>query len=218
MNKETDVSTMNDPHVLDLDHSVGERLPLDVYDADFDRRDSEVTGRASWKFERLQHFRELDNESWDALDRGDWDESLRLLEGMREGLADAIRGEMSRGNPFHRVRVVAEPLTPYLQWELHGLRLQAECGRPTRVVRDEVIHPLEGERPLPEVVVLGGRTLYEVVYTEEGLLDSAVRFTDPEVVQRWEAFIEQLYKGGEDVVSYTDRYVFRLPPPRLAVD
>ncbi|MFC4563697.1 DUF6879 family protein [Nocardiopsis mangrovi] len=209
---------MNDPRALELDHSIGERLPLDDYDVDFDRRDSAVTGRASWKFERLQHFRELDNESWDAFDRGDWDESLRLMEEMRDGLSEVIDAEKSRGNPFYRVRVVTEPLTPYLQWELHGLRLQAECGRPTRVIRDDVIRPLENERLLPEVVVLGGQTLYEVVYSESALLDGAVRFTDPEIVQRWEAFIEKLYKGGEDVISYTDRYVSHLPPPRAAVD
>src|SRR5690606_32804702 len=114
-------------------------------------------------------------------------------ENRRGALAEAVTEEEGRGNPFHRVRVVKEPLTPYLQWELRYLRLQAECGRPVRVLGHEAVLPLEPAGLLPEVVVLGGRVLYQVVYTDEGLSDGAIRFTDPEIVRRWEGFIEELY-------------------------
>jgi hypothetical protein len=63
--------------------------------------------------------------------------------------------------------------------------------------------------------VVGGQTLYEVVYTDEGVPNGAVRYADPRLVESWERFIRDLYGGGEDVVSYVDRYVARLPPPRL---
>ncbi|PSK89637.1 hypothetical protein CLV63_12531 [Murinocardiopsis flavida] len=66
---------------------------------------------------------------------------------------------------------------------------------------------------MPEVVVLGGRTLYEVVYTESGVLDGGIRFTDSDLAKRWESFIKDLFVAGEDVISYTDRRVVELPAP-----
>lgn len=205
---------MHDRDALTLDAARGERLTRDAYRRDFAQRDRDVVGRSSWKFERLQHFLELNNPSWEAFRRGAWDESLALLEGRREGLLKSVQEDLERGNPFYRVRVVQEPVTPYLQWELHSLRVQAQCGRPVRVVRAEAVSPLETAVILPEVVVLGGQTLYEVLYTAEGTLDGGVRFTDTGLAQRWEHFIQGLYQAGEDVADYVDRYVTHLPPPR----
>ncbi|MGP3966630.1 DUF6879 family protein [Streptomyces sp. 6N223] len=201
---------------LCLDRSRGERLNQEDYDRDFWERESAIRDRGSWKFERLQHFEEQNDPSRDALGRGEWEESLRLLEAERDDLLAMVRAEEARGAPFHRVRVVEEPPTPYLQWELHALRVQAECGMGVRVVDAGKVRPLEADGLLPEVVVLGGQTLYEVVYTDTGVLDGAVRFTEPRLVESWERFIRDLYEGGEDVISYVDRYVAQLPPPRLA--
>jgi len=205
---------MHDRDALLLDAARGERLTRDAYRRDFAQRDRDVVGRSSWKFERRQHFLELSNPSWEAFRRGAWEESLALLEGRREGLLKSVQEDLERGNPFYRVRVVQEPVTPYLQWELHSLRVQAQCGRPVRVVQAEAVSPLETAVILPEVVVLGGQTLYEVLYTAEGTLDGGVRFTDTRLAQHWEGFIQELYQEGEDVIDYVDRYVAHLPPPR----
>lgn len=205
---------MHDRDALTMDAARGERLTRDAYRRDFAQRDRDVVGRSSWKFERRQHFLELSNPSWEAFRQGAWDESLALLEGRREGLLKSVQEDLERGNPFYRVRVVQEPVTPYLQWELHSLQVQAQCGRPVRVVQAEAVSPLETPGILPEVVVLGGQTLYEVLYTAEGTLDGGVRFTDTRLAQHWEGFIQELYHEGEDVIDYVDRYVAHLPPPR----
>ncbi|MFW5420899.1 hypothetical protein J0910_30215 [Nocardiopsis sp. CNT-189] len=204
---------MTDPAALRLDPSRGVRLAHREYKEEFRRHDSEVRDHKSWKLERRQHFLEPNDPSWEAFHRGEWEESLRLLEDRRGALSEAVADEEERGNPFHRVRIVKEPLTPYLRWELRYLRLQAECGRPVRVLGHEAVLPLEPAGPLPEAVVLGGRILYQVVYSDEGLSDGAIRFTDPEIVQRWEGLIGELYSSGEDVVSYTDRHMPGLSPP-----
>ncbi|RKN09687.1 DUF6879 family protein [Streptomyces radicis] len=206
---------MLDLTVPSLDLSQGERLISPDYKADFRRQDAEIRGRSSWKLERLQHFEERNDPSRDALRRGDWDAALRLLEEEREGLLESTRQDEERDNPFHRVRVVEEPLTAYVQWELHALRIQAECGRPIRVVDAREVAALEAEGPLPEVVILGGETLYRVHYTHEGVPDGATRFTDRDTIAPWEALIEALYAGGEDVIPYVQRRVEPLPPPRL---
>ena len=73
---------------------------------------------------------------------------------------------------------------------------------------------LEITGPLPEVVVVGGRVLYQVVYTEAGVLDGAIRFTDTELTNRWERFIKELYEAGEDLLPYFERRVAHLSPPQ----
>lgn len=193
----------------------GVRLAHAAYHQDFRQRDAEIRGRHSWKLERRQHFEELNDPSREALRRGDWDESLRLLEAERPDLLKSGEKDRRHGTVFHRVRVVEEPLTPYIQWELHALRIQAECGRNVRVVAADRVRPLETSGLLPELVVLGGTTMYNVIYTEEGVPDGAVRFTDPDIVRPWESLIQDLHTGGEDITSYVDRVVAPLPPPLL---
>lgn len=127
---------------------------LDAYRSDFRQRDAAVTDRDSWKFERRQDFQEQASPSWDAFRRGEWAEALRLMGDRREHWRRLAREDRERRSAFHRVRVVEEPLTPYLQWELHALRVQGESGMPVRVVDGAGLRHLEATAaPLPEVVV-----------------------------------------------------------------
>lgn len=193
----------------------GERLTREDYGHDFRTRDAAIRNHDSWKLERRQHFEELGNESWAAVRRGDWAEALRLLdtEQRRNALTEIYQDDERRRSIFHRVRVAEKPLTPYMQWELHSQRVRAECGERIRVVSADQVAESESEGLLPEVVVLGGSTLYQVVYSETGVPDGAVRHTDAELVGRWENYIRALYDIGEDVRAYVRREVVHLPPP-----
>jgi hypothetical protein len=200
--------------LLSFERSQGVRLSLEEYQDDFRQRELEIRNHDSWKFERRQDFQELYSMSWRAMRRGDWDGALKLMEDRQGELRKTVLEDLKeRGTTFHRVRVVEEPLTPYVQWELHSLRVRAQCGEPCRVVGTETIRDLESADPLPEVVVLGGRTFYEVVYNEDGFLDGGVRFTSPDLIEAWESFVKELYDSGQDVISYVDEYVAKLPPP-----
>ncbi|WP_049566775.1 DUF6879 family protein [Streptomyces sp. SBT349] len=207
---------MRETYRLALDTAPGERLGLPHYREEFAERHHHVRARDSWKFERRQHFVELNSPSYDAFRAGRWEESLLLMDNRRESLRDAMRERREQGTVFHRVRVVEEPLTPYLQWELRSLGVQAECGAAIRVVPGERVRRFEQSGELPEVVALGGQTLYHVLYTPEGVAEGAIRVGDPELLGQWEAFIADLYADGEDVTSYVDRYVAGLPPPQVA--
>ncbi len=198
-----------------LPEELGERLGPREYGEDFWERFEALRDVDSWKLERLQHFEE-DSPSRDALRRGDWDEALRLIEARREDLRQAGERDERRGVAFHRVRVVEEPLTPYLQWELHSLRQRAEFGRRIRVLPAKDVAAAENDKLLPELVVLGGRTLYRVLYTPAGVPDGAVRFTEPEIIEPWVGFVKQAYAAGEDIRDYFARVVARLPPPPAA--
>ncbi|MFS7873080.1 DUF6879 family protein, partial [Streptomyces asiaticus] len=148
--------------------------------------------------------------------RGDWEEALRLLADRRDTLAATAEEDERRGYAFHRVRVVERPLTPYVQWELHSQRQRAEYGQRIRIVPAEQVAASEDTGPLPEVVVLGGHTLFQVLYTEAGVANGAIRYTDRDLVERWENYIKALYAVGEEVISYFDREVAHLDPPTLS--
>ncbi|WP_330173543.1 hypothetical protein OG875_08110 [Streptomyces sp. NBC_01498] len=204
---------MSEPHVPVLLPEQGERLVREEYRADFRERSAALRHVNSWKLERRQHFEEQGSPSRDALRRGEWEESLRLMRERGDSLAAAARQEAARGHVFHRVRVVEAPLTPYVQWELHSLRQQAGFGTRVRVVSAESVAAAEGPRPLPEVVILGGRTLFNVLYSGTGHPQGAIRFTRPDVVAAWEHFVASLYASGEDIASYFARSVAHLPAP-----
>ncbi|MDT3395827.1 hypothetical protein RKE29_04070 [Streptomyces sp. B1866] len=191
----------------------GEVLDLDTYQRDFEERQWAIDGQDSWKLERQQTFKEPGFDSWEAFARGDWDKALSLIEDERDYLREFSREVERHRVTLYRVRVVEEPVTPYLQWELWLLRLREQCGELIRVVGPEHVRDLERGEPLPELLTLGDRTLYKILYTDQGILDGAVRFTDARTVARCAELTRELYEAGEDLSSYFDRKVAHLPPP-----
>lgn len=194
-----------------FDLFAAERLERPDYRADFRQRGVEADGFGSWKLERQQHFQEPAGEvSWEAFVRGDWDEAMRLLEAERANTVSEFAGKP----PFHRIRVVEWPLVPYLHWELCLLRIRAECGELIRIVGPEQVKPFEDDGPLPELVNVGSETLYRVIYNDSAAPDGALRIIDAGTVARYIAFMKRLWAQGEDLLSFFDREVAPLEPPR----
>ena len=99
----------------------GVRLSRAEYGEDFGQRYAALRDVDCWKLERRQHFEEQGDASREALRRGDWPQALRLLDDRRDALRAEAADDERQGVTFHRVRVVEEPLSSYLQWELHVL-------------------------------------------------------------------------------------------------
>ncbi|MFF9477699.1 DUF6879 family protein [Streptomyces sp. NPDC014733] len=192
------------------------RLTRPEYHREFREHRKEIRNSNSWKLERLQHFEETNDESREALRKGDWPESLRLFEAERDATCQQAREQESRGALLHRIRIVEEPLTPYVQWELHWLHMRAECGHPVRVLPASAVASVESDGLLPELTLPGNRVLFRVIYTESGRPDGAIRFTDPHLVQEWAAYLEKLYAAAESMQTYFDRVVAPLAPPPAA--
>jgi uncharacterized protein DUF6879 len=209
---------MPDRHPPRLDPAEGKRLAHAEYHRDFDEFYPRIYERDSWKLERRQDFEEWNNPSWEAVRRGEWDQALGLLEDQREGLRKSVERDRRQRTVFRRVRVVEKPFIPYIQWELHSLRIRAECREVVRVVDAASVTALEPDGPLPEMVLLGGQRLYNVVYTGTGFADGAILFTDPDIVSGWEYFVRTLFDGGEDIAAYVEREVAHLPPPQVAAE
>jgi hypothetical protein len=202
------------PDPLDGWDAGGTHLSLEDYRADFRATESTIAGQDSWKLERRQHFRQPGSASWEAFARGQWTEALRLIEARRESLMEFGAETAERATSLYRLRVVAEPITPYLQWELHSLKLRAECGEIVRVLSAEAVRQLESNGELPEVVTLGTSTAYRILYDVDGVLSGGVKVTDPQAVGRATRLIRRLYGEAEDLAAFFDRAVAPLPPPR----
>ncbi|WP_406062901.1 DUF6879 family protein [Micromonospora sp. NBC_00860] len=191
----------------------GELLALDDYWTDFEQRFWKTGPPGFWKLERQQTFKEPQDEGWQAFAAGRWEESLRILDARRPEFGDYYRRIADSGFATRRLRVVQEPLTPYLQWELHVLRLRHEYGGLTRVVAPNQVVAAEADGQLPEIYTLGTDVMYEAIYDADGVLEAARRWRNPDVVTRCQEFIESLYNDGEPLDEFFARAVAPLEPP-----
>ncbi|MGM9467518.1 DUF6879 family protein [Streptomyces murinus] len=193
-------------------HGVSERLDRPTYHADFWRvRASGI--RHMNKLERGQEFKERGFASWEAFAAGEWDRALSLVREKREGYEQQFREAARLGILERRLRVVEFPVTPYVQWELHVLRMRVELGDHIKVLDARKISDIEQDRPVPEVVILGEVAMYEVVYDDDGNAAGANRFTDPALIRETSAGFEALYERGDDFHDFFDREIAPLAPP-----
>lgn len=194
-----------------LGDAVGERLELTDYYADFQRNFR--LAREFWKLERGQVFAEPGDASWVAFDAGDWDESMRLLEARRGDLESYHRENAVTGTLTRRIRIVSLPVTPYVQWELHLLRVRDESGGPIRILPASAVASLEDGGSLPDIYTMDSTVMYQAVYDEHGVLEHALRYCDGALVRHCRDFIEDLYSRGEPIGSFYEREIAQLPPP-----
>lgn len=188
-------------------------LGLAEYWPEFERRFWATAEPGFWKLERQQTFQEPDEPSWRAFAAGDWEECLRLVEAKREEIRDYFRRVAAAGFINRRVRIVDRPISPYLQWELHVLRIRHEYGGLVRVLEPAQVAEFERHGPLPEIYTLGREVKYEAVYDDQGVLASANRFTDRALIDRCQRFIAELYGRGEPLDAFFAREVAPLGAP-----
>lgn len=201
-----------------LAHAAGDRLELDAYLEDFDKHfwKAGSSDEASfWKFERQQSFKEPGVESWEAFSRGEWGTALALIADQRGHYERYFRKIADHGFSLHRVRVVEEPVTPYLQWELHLLRLKEKCGEDTRIAKVSDISSLEFGARLPEIAIIGSSALYEIVYDDDGTLAGGIRYTDDALISACRKLIRGVHRSGERLETFFTRCVAALPPPAV---
>ncbi|MFI7616650.1 DUF6879 family protein [Nonomuraea terrae] len=177
-------------------------LSADEYLGDFWPNFRKIDG-VFWRLERVQGF----HESRIARRESDWDRSAKLVDGVRP----------VRPFPCRRIRVVEQPVTPYLQWEMHVLALRRTTAEQVRVLDAAEVLDLEGSRRLPELVVLGTTVMYEVTYDSGGAHSGARRIDDPEVIDACCGELDKLFAVGEDLRAYYEREIVPLPAPRTLV-
>ncbi len=122
------------------------RLDLDEFGAAFVGAWSQLRSRFL-KLECWQRYRESEaNQSQTAYGRGDIDTAQELLRCEAEADRLLYEDVHDRCIEYARVRLVQEPLTPYLEYELLSYRIRVELGENIEVVRCDTGTRLPDER------------------------------------------------------------------------
>jgi hypothetical protein len=190
-------------------------MTLDEYLNDFQQRFWSTDASGCWKIERQQEFAEPGEDSWEAFARGEWNLALRLMNDRRSGFTEYYKRIRKGGFDVRRVRVVQEPISPYLIWELNVLHIRHQCGANIRVVDAEQVQPYEENGTLPEIFTLGRSTAYQVLYDDDGVAEGAVRTDDRDVVKQWTDLANSLYADGQEMNIYFQRKVQGKIPPNV---
>jgi hypothetical protein len=191
----------------------GTRLDRNAYHGQMREEAARVNGTA-WKLERSQFFTEAaDDPAWQAFKSGDWSKSLDIFEDERDSLAAEAAKYARQGSEFRRLRVVESPVSAYVQWEMYSLKIIDETGMPVRILAADAVRDLEYDLPLPEVVILGTRVMYEVCYDDRWAARGARRIDDPAVINQAVAEIAELWHRAEPLSAYFKREIAPLPPP-----
>jgi hypothetical protein len=193
-------------------HIPGETLDLDTYMQEF-RANWDHIEDFFWKLERIQSFREPGFPSWEAWVAGSWDKALALLRERQPTVIEEFQQDAARGIEFRRVRIIEYPISPYLQWEMHAYKFRVQAGERLRVLEASRLGDLEADGPLAEVVILGTKVLYEVVYDDTNAPHSGRRIIDPIVIRACRAQMASLWEQAEDFLPFFEREIAPLPPP-----
>lgn len=120
----------------------------------------------------------------------------RFLAGQHDGGADIgvtepwlerVRASVAAGKRFERVRVVPEPLTDYLRFELRACQFNVTAGEDIRY-----LHQAEASRldlPSHDFWVFDSATLVLLYFANDDRLLGAQAITDPDTVAVHEAWI-----------------------------
>lgn len=193
---------------------VATRLDRPRYHEEFYRTLRSGIGHVN-KLERGQNFKERGFASWEAFAAGHWDTALSLIDERRDAYLRQVEELDRLGILQRRLRVIEFPVTPYVQWEMHVLRARVEAGDKIRLLDARTITDLEKHRQVPEVVILGDATMFEVLYDADGNAAGANHYTDPELVAETSAGFDELYAQAEEFVGFFERDIAALPPPTV---
>ncbi|NMO55138.1 hypothetical protein HH310_28625 [Actinoplanes sp. TBRC 11911] len=182
-------------------------LPLDDYIEDFTTVSANLVGDI-WKSERAQHFQEPGNRSWEAYIAGRWEEALQASTSELTELKQYFSQLERRGTQFYRIRVVELPLSSYLRWELHILRVRLLAGERIRIAPPPITDRAEQQYGMiPELVLLGDTAGYIVDYSDDGVAKGAAKFDDPLLIGRCRAALAEMYEHSEEFEQFFAREV-----------
>ncbi|ATE57146.1 MULTISPECIES: DUF6879 family protein [Actinosynnema] len=184
----------------------GVPLTLDEYVDGFERHHGVEGVGELWKIERTQVFQEEGNASCAAFLAGDRARSLALIAERLPQLEQQHRAATAHGMVVGRVRVVEEPLDPYVLWELTSQVQRAALGEQIKVVDAADLAGLEAGGPLPDLVGFDDAVVYFIHYTPDGVPTGATAATDHQVAH-WRQVYRSLHDAAEPVADYHARRV-----------
>lgn len=158
-----------------------QRLDLDEFGSRFVDAWSRMQSRFL-KLECWQAYQErATNKSQAAFNKGEVDRAWDLLRREAEADRPLYEDVQARGVDYARIRLVQEPLTPYLEYELTAYRIRAEMGENIEVVRCGREFTLPNEDHF-DFLLFDRHTALIHDYGDEGLQSGGWLSTDTDVI------------------------------------
>lgn len=164
------------------------------------------------KIEFGQTFAEPGNPSWEAFDRGDWDQALALMGQRSDEGKQYFEGLAKKEKQALRVRIVEEPFSDYLIWELNVLRYNEQLGEVVRVVSMNDARRLVAPDFLADFVTLDDAVAYRVLYGANGRNVGAERSTNRSSILSVCNAFDCLFDKGEPLGEFFAREIATLKP------
>lgn len=167
------------------------RLSPEDFRREFRDASRRVTGRV-YKLERRQTFQEPGNPSWEAFAAGDMRRALDLIDENRAAQRDFKKIFDDRDAHFYRLRIIEDPLSSYLKWELAHFRLNAEEGEKIYIVNQAMVADLDLRYRLDDYTIFDRSLAFFLNYSDDGLFLHADLVSDRTVIAELVALSEEV--------------------------
>jgi hypothetical protein len=124
---------------------------------------------------------------------------------------EPVTAATTAGIRFERVRVVPEPLTPYLRLEVRWNRYNAEAGEDIRYLPRCRANELD--LPAQDFWVFDGERVALMYFTADDRLLGVEVLTDPDLVASHEAWIDRAWTTATPYADYLAANPAREQPP-----
>jgi len=118
----------------------------------------------------------------------------------RDSWLSRVRAATAAGKRYERVRVVPEPLTDYLRFELRGMRYNAEVGEDIRYLDRGQANVLD--LPAHDFWVFDGSRLLLMYFSADDRHLGSELVTDPDMVERHERWFQQAFAQATPYAHY----------------
>lgn len=178
----------------------------------------EITDRADFdalfrQFERIALRWEAQGEY--TLQDAELEPWRRWHEGHRDGFdwlrpwLDTVRNATCTGRRIARVRMLTQPLTDYLRWQLDVTPANLSAGEDIQVISEATARELA--LPEHDFWVFDDRRVVVLRFDELGLA-GAETLTDPEIVERHCRWLDIAFAHAQPFHQYRDSPVFERGP------
>jgi hypothetical protein len=159
------------------------------------------------KIEYGQSFSQPGNKSWEAFNHGDWQLALKLQDDLSKEADRYFKSLKRVAPPGRRVRIVVEPFSDYLIWELNIFRRNERLGEVIRVIKFPEAVELVARDFIDDYVAIDNTVAYRVLYDHNGLNIGAEKSLNPETVNGAVDAFEALFKNAEPFQEFFSREV-----------
>jgi hypothetical protein len=131
------------------------------------------------KLETRQVYREPGNISFDSLEKGDFDEAVKLISEARKGDVELYQSLASRHILLERCRPIEIPLSDYLKWEVECYKFNSKHGENIYVSKKNELYE---QYAMHDFMVFDDKIAFIHDYDDKGEIRGGWMTTDKNII------------------------------------